>query len=209
MAKQARNDSNVAIIGEVVQNGMFAYESDGENFYEILIKVANFQTALIGNVTFLPVIISERILKNVQSCKGERIFLSGCIYSYAKKAENGRSRLELKIVAQSLSQPGDLEDQVIASMRGYLCKQPIVKKTDDGKTLVNALLCLRRDEHISDYIPMICTSTMAKGLKGISVGDTIAAIGVIEGQSSKESKDKGDLKMIMTSCKKVPPKPQN
>ncbi len=206
MTKRTRNDSDVCIIGEIVCNGVFVYEGDGEKFYEILIKVADFQTELVGDVTFLPVIISERVFENVQSCKGKRILVNGCIYSRAKKGEDGRSRIHCEIRAQYVSLP-DVKDSNIASLRGYLCKPPIIKKTADGQTLVNALLCLSRDEHISDYIPIVCTNKMAECLEKVSVGDEIAAIGVIRGQDSEDTSEE-DLKIIMTNCIKVPPKPQ-
>ena len=74
--------------------------------------------------------------------------------------------------------------------------------------MVNALLCLSRDENISDYIPIICTSKMVECLEKVSVGDEIAAVGVIQGQDSEDTSEE-DLKIIMTNCIKVPPKPQS
>ena len=213
MTKRYNGGSDVTIIGTIVRDGIFVYERDGENFYEIIVKVSNFEDGYmkneIGDRVFFPVIISEKILADVQSCQGKRIGINCCLHSYAKKAAHGRSYLDIKIVARYLLSAAEQKDYFLVSLVGYLCKPLIVKKTADGKMIVDTLLSAARDgrSEVSDYIPFIVKNKAAKILKNLSVGDKIAGIGVAIGRKSEEKSEKDEtLQIIVSGLKKYPQK---
>ena len=203
--------SSVFIIGKVGRGGAFAYERDGENFYEVLIKVADFETEFMGNNTLIPVIMSEYLLEKMQTYEGEQISVNCCLHSYAKKTEDGHSRLNVEIRARYLDPGGNQKDSIIVSLVGYLCKPPIVKKKADGEMLVSALLSVERDgrSDISDYIPFIVKDAFAEKLCELPVGEKICGIGVMKGCASEENlANKEELTIFITNFIKYPTKPQ-
>ena len=61
-----KSNNQVTICGELVNEGVLVYEKDSEKFYEIAVKTKQSELPI-------PVIISEKLLANVEKCKGSII----------------------------------------------------------------------------------------------------------------------------------------
>ncbi len=171
--------SEVDLCGEIISNGVLAYEKDGEKFYEMLVKVEDeYERMTICSVTF-----SENLSKNVKVSKGERIYVKGRLRSYCDR-ENG-TKLRLTVFAQNLFYGGESDDRRVMFI-GTLCEPISIQTTDKGKTIVRALVVKEREGGCSDYIPLVTDDYNLEELKSLAVGDKIAVFGGIESVRHKE-----------------------
>ena len=62
---------------------------------------------------------------------------------------------------------------------GYICKEPIYRKTTLGREIADVLLAVNRSYGKSDYIPCICWGRNARFASGFEVGSHIQILGRI------------------------------
>ncbi len=172
-----KSNNQVTICGEIVNEGVLAYEKDGEKFYEIAVKTKQSELPI-------PVIISEKLLTNVEKCKGSIIGIYGELHSYAKRVAGGRTRMILKVFANSVYDSKDNTNSF--STFGYICKPPFLQKQEDGQANVSVLLSVERDCNISDYVFFTIGEELVEKLESIAVGDVLIANGYLRACSYKE-----------------------
>ena len=63
---------------------------------------------------------------------------------------------------------------------GYICKEPIYRKTPLGREIADVLLAVNRSYGKSDYIPCICWGRNARFAAGFEVGSHIQMYGRIQ-----------------------------
>ena len=63
---------------------------------------------------------------------------------------------------------------------GYICKEPIYRKTPLGREIADLLLAVNRPYGKSDYIPCICWGRNARFASGFEVGTRCAIWGRIQ-----------------------------
>ena len=63
---------------------------------------------------------------------------------------------------------------------GYICKEPIYRKTPLGREIADVLLAVNRPYGKSDYIPCICWGRNARSAKQFKVGERCAIWGRIQ-----------------------------
>ena len=66
------------------------------------------------------------------------------------------------------------------SWDGYICKEPIYRKTPLGREIADVLLAVNRSYGKSDYIPCICWGRNARFAAGFEVGSHIQMYGRIQ-----------------------------
>jgi len=172
-----KSNNQVIICGEIVNEGVLAYEKDGEKFYEIAVKTNQSELPL-------PVIISEKLLTNVEKYKGSIIGIHGELHSYAKRVAGGRTRMILKVFANSVYDSKDNTNSF--SVFGYICKPPFLQKQEGGQVNVSVLLSVERDCNISDYVFFTVGEDLVEKLESIAVGDVLIANGYLRACSYKE-----------------------
>ena len=165
-----KSNNQVTICGEIVNEGVLAYEKDGEKFYEIAVKTNQSELPL-------PVIISEKMLTNVEKCKGSIIGIYGELHSYAKRVADGRMRMILKVFANRVYDGTGNTNSF--SVFGYICKPPFLQKQEDGQVNVSVLLSVERDCNISDYVFFTVGEELVEKLEPIAVGDVLIANGFL------------------------------
>ena len=65
-------------------------------------------------------------------------------------------------------------------MEGYICKQPVYRKTPLGREIADLLLAVNRPYGKSDYIPCICWGRNARYASGFEVGEHVQVLGRIQ-----------------------------
>ena len=65
-------------------------------------------------------------------------------------------------------------------MEGYICKDPIYRKTPLGREIADLLVAVNRPYGKSDYIPCICWGRNARYASGFEVGTHIELWGRIQ-----------------------------
>ena len=63
---------------------------------------------------------------------------------------------------------------------GYICKEPIYRKTPLGREIADVLLAVNRSYGKSDYIPCICWGRNARFASGFTVGSHIQILGRVQ-----------------------------
>lgn len=188
MLKKERNDklqvdqseifNQVHISGIIESECEFDHEWCGEKFYKTRVIAKRFS----GKEDYIPVIISEKIVKIHALQKGVQVNIKGQFRSYNKKIDN-RTKLLLNVFVDSIEIVQDvvfLEKDLIY-LDGYICKEPKLRNTpSSGRQLADVLLAVNRRYGKSDYIPCIMWSRNAIFVSQCNVGDRLRVYGRIQ-----------------------------
>ena len=171
-------NNQVQIMGEILSDFSFSHEVYGEGFYMIDISVKR----LSDSYDIIPVMISERLIDVTQDYKGEMIQIFGQFRSYNRHEEK-KNRLMLSIFAREISFVEEENDKIKSNqifLDGYICKNPVYRRTPLGREIANMLLAVNRPYGKSDYIPCICWGRNARFASGFEVGGHVQIWGRIQ-----------------------------
>lgn len=168
MTDKVIENNQVTIMGEVVSDFTFSHEIFGEGFYMVDVEVAR----LSDSADVIPLMVSERLLDVTQSYIGQYISVSGQFRSYNRHEER-KNRLVLSLFAREIEFVDEIEESSKTNqifLDGYICKEPIYRKTPLGREIADLLLAVNRPYGKSDYIPCICWGRNARYASGFEVG---------------------------------------
>ena len=171
-------NNQVQIMGEILSDFSFSHEVYGEGFYMIDISVKR----LSDSYDIIPVMISERLIDVTQDYKGEMIQIFGQFRSYNRHEEK-KNRLVLSIFAREINFVEEENDKIKSNqifLDGYICKNPVYRRTPLGREIADMLLAVNRPYGKSDYIPCICWGRNARFASGFEVGGHVQIWGRIQ-----------------------------
>ncbi|HOK49768.1 MAG TPA: single-stranded DNA-binding protein [Sedimentibacter sp.] len=169
------------IVGKIHSELEFSHEVFGEKFYEFFIEVPR----LSDTKDILPVIISERIINDINMDIGNHIVLEGQFRSY-NRYENASNKLLLRIFVRDIYVPDENELEELKRhpnevyLNGYLCKETKFRTTPFGREITDMLIAVNRSYNKSDYIPCIAWGRNARYCEKLEVGDHIKIWGRIQ-----------------------------
>ena len=178
MSDKIIENNQVTIMGQVASEFEFSHEVFGEGFYivEVLVK------RLSNSCDRIPLMVSERLIDVTQDYTGEFIMASGQFRSYNRHEEQ-KNRLVLSVFVREISfmeeEPDGSKTNSIL-LDGYICKEPIYRKTPLGREIADLLLAVNRTYGKSDYIPCICWGRNARYASGFEVGEHVQVLGRIQ-----------------------------
>ena len=178
MADKLFENNQVTMIGEIVSEFEFSHEVYGEGFYLVDISVSR----LSDSVDYIPLMVSERLVDVTQSYIGETISVSGQFRSYNRHVEK-KNRLILSVFVRELEFVDEIEDDIKSNqiyLDGYICKEPIYRKTPLGREIADLLVAVNRSYGKSDYIPCICWGRNARYASSFEVGSHVEVYGRIQ-----------------------------
>lgn len=187
MKKQDNNQ--VSVIGEIVSGFTFNHVARGEGFYMVDIAIKR----LSGIDDVIPLMISERLIDvnaNYHRCTVEAI---GQIRSY-NWHDGMKRRLSLSVHVSELNFMNEFTDHTKNNqifLDGYICKEPIYRKTPFGREITDLLIAVNRPDGKSDYIPCVSWGRNAQFAVNQMVGTHIMLQGRI--QSRKYLKRISDM----------------
>ena len=193
MSEKVIENNKVSVIGEVVSEFKFSHEVFGEGFYVVDMAVSR----LSDQVDIIPLMVSERLLdvsKDYQGCTMEAL---GQFRSY-NRHEGTKNRLVLSIFVREVNFLEEFTDYTKTTqifLDGYICKEPIYRKTPLGREIADLLLAVNRPYGKSDYIPCIAWGRNARYASGFEVGSRVCVWGRV--QSREYTK-----KLSETDCEK-------
>jgi single-stranded DNA-binding protein len=79
------------------------------------------------------------------------------------------------------------------SINGYICKEPVYRKTPLGREIAEAMIAVNRKYGKADYIPCLFWGRNARFLEKLAIGDFLAVKGRL--QSRIYVKNVGDGKL--------------
>lgn len=143
----------------------------------------------------IPVMVSERLMDVTADYTGELICISGQFRSYNRHEER-RNRLVLSVFAREVSFIEEMEESSKTNqifLDGYICKEPIYRKTPLGREIADLLLAVNRPYGKSDYIPCICWGRNARYANHFKVGERCAVWGRIQSREYMKKLDEENV----------------
>lgn len=165
-------------MGKVIGDFTFSHEIFGEGFYMLDVEVAR----LSESCDIIPLMISERLIDVEQDYKGAYVCVSGQFRSYNRHEEK-KNRLILSVFVREIEFIDELEESSKTNqiyLDGYICKEPVYRKTPLGREIADVLLAVNRPYGKSDYIPCICWGRNARFASGFEVGGRVQIWGRIQ-----------------------------
>ena len=178
MSDKIIENNQVTIMGKVATEFSFSHEVFGEGFYMVEVEVKR----LSNSEDRIPLMISERLIDVTQDYTGEYIMVHGQFRSYNRHEEQ-KNRLVLSVVVREISFMEEEPDGTKTNsiwLDGYICKEPIYRKTPLGREIADLLLAVNRPYGKSDYIPCICWGRNARYASGFEVGEHVQLLGRIQ-----------------------------
>lgn len=178
MTDKVIENNQVVIMGEIVSDFTFSHEIFGEGFYMVDVRVER----LSDSMDIIPLMVSERLLDVNGDYKGMYIVVNGQFRSYNRHEER-KNKLVLSVFAREIEFVDELGENTKSNqiyLDGYICKEPIYRKTPLGREIADLLLAVNRPYGKSDYIPCICWGRNARFASGFEVGARCAVWGRIQ-----------------------------
>ena len=178
MSDKIIENNQVTIMGKVATEFSFSHEVFGEGFYMVEVEVKR----LSNSEDRIPLMISERLIDVTQDYTGEYIMVHGQFRSYNRHEEQ-KNRLVLSVFVREISFMEEETDGTKTNsiwLDGYICKEPIYRKTPLGREIADLLLAVNRPYGKSDYIPCICWGRNARYASGFEVGEHVQLLGRIQ-----------------------------
>lgn len=177
-----QENNKATLSGEIVSNFGFSHECYGEGFYTAMLA----SERLSGTKDTIPIMVSDRIIDVKADWIGRFAIVSGQFRSY-NKHDGERNHLILSVFVREFEEvefeheePGIGNDENRVSLDGYICKEPVYRKTLLGREIADILLAVNRKYGKSDYVPMICWGRNARFASGLGVGTRLQVDGRIQ-----------------------------
>ena len=178
MSEKTIENNKVSVIGKIVSDFTFSHEVFGEGFYLVDLEV----NRLSDQADVIPLMVSERLVDVTENYQGCTVEATGQFRSY-NRHEGSRNRLVLSVFVREIHFMEEFTDYTKTNqifLDGYICKEPIYRKTPLGREIADVLLAVNRSYGKSDYIPCICWGRNARFASGFTVGCHIQIVGRVQ-----------------------------
>lgn len=178
MADKILENNQVSIVGEIISDFQYSHEVYGEGFYMVEVAVSR----LSNFSDYIPLMISERLIDTSQSYIGQKVYVTGQFRSY-NRHEELKNRLVLSVFVREIEFIEEETEEMKSNqilLDGYICKDPIYRKTPLGREIADLLVAVNRSYGKSDYIPCICWGRNARFAARFEVGVPVQIWGRIQ-----------------------------
>lgn len=193
MSEKVMENNRVSVIGTIISGFTFSHAVFGEGFYLVDLSV----NRLSEQADVIPLMISERLIDVTKDYRGTTLEAVGQFRSY-NRHEGAKNRLVLSVFVREISFMEEFTDYTKTNqiyLDGYICKEPIYRKTPLGREIADLLVAVNRPYGKSDYIPCISWGRNARYASGFTVGTRVLIWGRV--QSREYTK-----KLNETECEK-------
>ena len=142
MADKIFENNQVSIVGEIVSDFRFSHEVYGEGFYMVDVAV----NRLSNYLDYIPLMISERLIDVTANYIGQNIYVTGQFRSFNRHEEK-KNRLVLSVFVRELEFLEEMQEDIKSNqifLDGYICKEPIYRKTPLGREIADLLIAVNR-----------------------------------------------------------------
>ena len=185
MSREQENNK-VTLSGEIVSNFEFSHEVFGEGFYTA--KLASER--LNGTKDIVPIMVSDRIVDTEADWEGSFVSVAGQFRSY-NGMKDGKRGVILSVFVEKFEYVAEekeigIKDENTISLDGYICKEPVYRKTPLGREIADVLLAVNRPYGKSDYIPCIAWGRNAGFASILEVGTRLKIEGRVQSREYKK-----------------------
>ena len=167
--------NTVELCGALAAAPRFSHLSRGERFFIFPVETRR----LSGAVDTINVVAREALLAALRIEEAERLCVQGELRSFNNRREEG-PKLVITVFARALSLAGGGEDVNAITLRGALCKPPVLRVTPMGRDICDLMLAVNRRCGRSDYLPCICWGARARAAALYGVGDAVELTGRVQ-----------------------------
>lgn len=189
MSEKVLENNRVSVIGTIVSGFTFSHAVFGEGFYLVDLSV----NRLSEQADVIPLMISERLIDVTADYVGRTLEAIGQFRSY-NRHEGSKNRLVLSVFVREINFMEEFTDYTKTNqiyLDGYICKEPIYRKTPLGREIADLLVAVNRPYGKSDYIPCIAWGRNARYASGFAVGTRLLIWGRV--QSREYTKKLSDV----------------
>ena len=184
-------NNQVTVMGKIVSGFLFSHEIYGEGFYMMDVEVER----LSDSTDIIPVMVSDRLIDVTQNYTGTNVCIGGQFRSYNRHEEK-KNKLVLSVFAREIDFAPEMEENTKTNqifLDGFICKEPIYRKTPLGREIADLLLAVNRPYGKSDYIPCICWGRNARFASNFTVGTRCEIWGRIQSREYMKKLDEETL----------------
>lgn len=168
--------------------GEFRYDHvwKGETFYRNKVIVER----LSGAKDVVPINVAKSLLEEdfaTKNLKEKWIEVDGQLETCNRKDIHGNSHLKMFLAAGKIKIYEENEIDSLETMNGnwvylegYICKQPVIRKTSTGREIADIILAVNRENFKCAYIPCIVWSHPKCELRNFKVGTKLKFHGRIQ-----------------------------
>lgn len=172
-------NNKVKLTGMIVSEPEFSHEVYGEQFFNLFLEVKRIS----GVADIVPLTISERLFNLEDKCAGTSVRVFGQFRSY-NEHEGNKNRLVLSVFVREIERVvNDYDEENEIEIDGFVCKNPVYRKTPLGREIADVLIAVNRSYGKSDYIPCICWGRNAVYASGLPVGAHLKLTGRIQSRN--------------------------
>ena len=178
MSEKVMENNRVSVIGTIVSDFTFSHAVFGEGFYLLDLSV----NRLSEQADIIPLMISERLIDVTKDYKGCTIEAIGQFRSY-NRHEGAKNRLVLSVFVREVRFMEEFTDYTKTNqifLDGYICKEPVYRKTPLGREIADLLVAVNSCYGKSDYISCIAWARNARYASGFAVGTRILIWGRVQ-----------------------------
>ncbi len=178
MSEKVLENNRVSVIGTIVSGFTFSHAVFGEGFYLVDLSV----NRLSEQADVIPLMVSERLIDVTADYVGRTLEAIGQFRSY-NRHEGSKNRLVLSVFVREINFMEEFTDYTKTNqifLDGYICKEPIYRKTPLGREIADLLVAVNRPYGKSDYIPCIAWGRNARYASGFAVGTRLLIWGRVQ-----------------------------
>lgn len=176
--------NRVVLQGTLSGNFIFSHEMYGERFFMIDLEIPR----LSGKEDVIPLLVSEHLIDEHVNYDRKNVAVLGQFRSYNQHV-GGKTRLVLTVFVREW----ELMEEVIIDrmsnyieLEGFICKEPVYRKTPLGREIADILLAVNRSYGKSDYIPCISWGRNARYINKYEVGELCRIVGRIQSREYRK-----------------------
>ncbi len=158
---------------------VFSHSVGKRSFYKSTLDVKR----LSGTVDTLPLTLPEGRVEVSGFREGERVTVLGQMRSYNHHVGE-HNHLILSVYVEKMEEvSAEATDANELTLRGYICKPPVLRKTPLGRKACDLLVAVSRSYGRSDYLPVIAWGKTAEMAAAFSVGTQIEGTGRMQSRA--------------------------
>ena len=179
MSNEQKENNRVYIKGRIVSGFSYSHEVHGERFY--MADICTCRNS--GYKDIIPLIVSEQQVDVGHDYSRRMAAVTGQLHSCYPRETDWR-RLVLSVFVRKIEfWAGELEDNRNdnrISLEGFLCKEPVYRKTPLGREIADIFLAVSRSCGKMDYIPCIVWGRNAELAVRFKMGTAVNIQGRIQ-----------------------------
>ena len=186
--EERMKNNKATFSGEIISEFEYSHEVLGEKFYTSVLSVRRKS----GVSDSIPFIVSERLVDVSEDLTGQIVKLFGQIRSYNKRIGD-KLKLVLYVFVREISLLDEREkyDSNNVVIDGYICKEPIYRRTPLGREITDVIFAVNRVYAKTDYVPSVFWGRSAKFISCLDIGTRIKAVGRLQSREYVKKHEDG------------------